>query len=479
MKNGLVRERKRATAVAAALLAISALSLGGHPRPVAAAAPGADAGVVLIELLPPALREAGREFLAEPDPARRVQRAGALPLSGTQDATPFLLAVLEQEESVVVRRAIVNRLGRTASPAIQLMLERVAQADPDPALSILALDRLRAQRQQALRQLLLRRYELARQHGDQEALRLLALEQERWISLVRGTMLPAFLRAPPPLFSIEPVQGAIRVLAFGDYGTGSATQRRVADAMLSYHRRSRFDFGITLGDNFYDAGLPSPTDSRWHGWWDEMYGRLGLRIYATLGNHDWGLPDSPAAEILHTRDSPSWRMPAPYYTFTAGPAQFFALDTNEVSEAQLRWLDDALAASRARWRIVYGHHPIYSAGVHGDHEGLKARLLPLLRNRVNVYLAGHDHDLQHLEADAGVHFFVSGTGGASVRPPTPNGASLFAGAAFGFTVIEADDARLALTFVGTDLRPIYSYALRPSPSASLRPLAAEPGRRRR
>ena len=66
----------------------------------------------------------------------------------------------------------------------------------------------------------------------------------------------------------------------------------------------------------------------------------------------------------------SWRMPAPYYTFTAGPVQFFAMDTNEVSEAQLLWLKDGLANSRARWKLVYGHHPIYSVGAHQDNARL-------------------------------------------------------------------------------------------------------------
>jgi hypothetical protein len=230
--------------------------------------------------------------------------------------------------------------------------------------------------------------------------------------------------------------------------------------MLRYHRAEPLDFGITLGDNFYDSGLPAPDDERWTAWWDDMYQPLGLTFYATLGNHDWGDPDSPAAEILRSRRSRTWRLPAPYYTFTAGAAQLFALDTNEVSEAQLLWLDEALSASRSRWRIVYGHHPIYSAGDHQDNEALIARLLPVLRNRVDVYLAGHDHDLQHLQPDGGVHFFVSGCGGRSVRPPRPKATSLFAAAVLAFTVVEADAQRLRIVYFDTDLKPLYEHVLR-------------------
>ena len=44
------------------------------------------------------------------------------------------------------------------------------------------------------------------------------------------------------------------------------------------------------------------------------------------------------SEILYSQQSPSWCLPAPYYTYTCGPVQFFAFDTNDVSEPQLGWL---------------------------------------------------------------------------------------------------------------------------------------------
>lgn len=45
--------------------------------------------------------------------------------------------------------------------------------------------------------------------------------------------------------------------------------------------------------------------------------------------------------------------------------------------------------------IVAGHHPVFSAGVHGNTEYLESNLKPLLEeNNVTVYLSGHDHNLQ-------------------------------------------------------------------------------------
>src|SRR5262249_25523576 len=159
--------------------------------------------------------------------------------------------------------------------------------------------------------------------------------------------------------------------------------KQVAAAMLAFHRQTAADFALTLGDNFYSHGMESLEDPRWKTWWNELYDPLGIRVYAVLGNHDWELADSPAAEILYSKQSPSWRMPAPYYTFTAGPVQFFALDTTAVSEAQLLWLKDQLAQSRARFKLVYGHHPIYSVGGHQDNGDLIRRLFPVLRGKAD------------------------------------------------------------------------------------------------
>ena len=58
-----------------------------------------------------------------------------------------------------------------------------------------------------------------------------------------------------------------------------------------------------------------------------------------------------------------------------------------------------------------------------------------------------------------MHFFVSGTGGVSVRPPHPDPRSLFAQAVYGFTVLEIDDAHLGVKFLDTDLKLLYEHRL--------------------
>jgi len=126
---------------------------------------------------------------------------------------------------------------------------------------------------------------------------------------------------------------------------------------------------------------------------------------------------------------------------------------------QLDWLKRELEASDSRWKVVYGHHPIYSHGYHGDNPTLIRELLPVLKGRANVYLTGHDHDMQHLKPEGDLHFFIAGCGGKR-RKIRPGPRSLFAKSALGFSVLEANESSLKMTFVDTGLIPLYEYTLK-------------------
>ncbi len=205
--------------------------------------------------------------------------------------------------------------------------------------------------------------------------------------------------------------------------------------------------------------MNDPAEARWQRDFARLYEPMRIPFFPTLGNHDWILADSPAAEVLHSGQSSYWRMPAVRYTFVAGPMQFFAIDTNLVSRAELDWLDRELARSTARWKIVYGHHPIFSYGVHGEEPTVRDNVLPLLRGRAQIYLCGHDHDLQHLGPEGGVHFVVAGGGGAQARRTQGGPRSLFAAGRNGFTVIEGSRKTLSVTFVSEDLKPLHRFTL--------------------
>ena len=364
-------------------------------------------------------------------------------------AVASLVEQAEKDPEASIRRAIVDRLGRLNQPRVREMLERLATADPDARVSLLALERLRQHQARDLGQLFEKRLALARSANDEQALDTLSTEHQHWVSRARGATLPAFLEQAPPVFSVSS-KDSLRVLAFGDFGQEGLDQRQVAQAAAAYHRQAPFDFGLTLGDNVVPVGVTSPSDPRWRAGWKDLYDPLRIPFYPPTGNHDWGLADSPAAEILYSRESPTWRMPALYYTFTAGPAQFFAVATNAMSQTQTRWLDGELSRSTARWKIVYGHHPIYSSGAHADTPELQRMLLPILRGRVQVYLAGHEHLVQHLKPEDGVHFLVAAAAGQGTRAIQRGPNTLAVDSFEGFTVFDIDAQHLRVKFVDTD-----------------------------
>jgi tartrate-resistant acid phosphatase type 5 len=258
----------------------------------------------------------------------------------------------------------------------------------------------------------------------------------------------------------------------GDWGRdGASHQRDVADQMELAARASNSRFVMAVGDNFYEDGVQSVTDAKWRTSFEDVYTGDHLRQtpwYAALGNHDYG--GVPQAQVDYTALSSRWRMPARYFklpgTATANaPVDIFVIDTTpliaengegdrpmarnvktEDAAAQLRWLDGQLAASQASFKLVCGHHTLFSGGsTHGDTPDLVAHLLPVLqRHGVTAYINGHDHDLQHIVRD-GMSFVCTGAG-SEVRPVSPVAGTRFCVARSGFSIVSLRDGRLGLEF---------------------------------
>ena len=85
--------------------------------------------------------------------------------------------------------------------------------------------------------------------------------------------------------------------------------------------------------------------------------------------------------------------------------------------------------------------------------------MPILRGRVDLYICGHEHDLEHLAPDGGVHFVVAGGGGAGTYPIKPSPRSLFAASKNGFAVIEADRKTFSVSLIGGDLKVLHQFTI--------------------
>jgi tartrate-resistant acid phosphatase type 5 len=202
-----------------------------------------------------------------------------------------------------------------------------------------------------------------------------------------------------------------------------------------------------LGDNIYPKGATLGADgdddaTRFEKIFREPfagYADLGadFRIYAALGNHDWKTSRAGAmAQVDYLSRTPPFYMDGIVYRVRPAAAQgaveLFVIDTTVLLAGQMvyedaladdaselrptrreesdrwvtpktraerdmaAWLERSLAASDARWKIVIGHHPLWSsAGSKYEQARVLRRLiLPALCRYADAYLAGHDHTLE-------------------------------------------------------------------------------------
>lgn len=269
-------------------------------------------------------------------------------------------------------------------------------------------------------------------------------------------------RKPLTEFSIpEKIPGwdYVSFVALGDQGKGGRSQKRVAQLMNEKAEKDPVNFVITLGDNFYKSGVTSVSDPQWLEKFQSMYDLPFLRIpfYASLGNHDHR-DGNARYQVEYSKQNNKWVMPHYYYTFSKvidahSSIQFFALDTYVIKKQrdhyleQIEWLERELQASTATWKIVFGHHPVFSYGKHGNQQRMIDLVRPLLEKyEVDVYVCGHDHDRQFLEPVGGVYYIVSGTGSQS-RDTRYGENTIFADTNLGFAWFRISATEFHLQFI--------------------------------
>ncbi|HVZ42116.1 MAG TPA: metallophosphoesterase [Candidatus Kapabacteria bacterium] len=263
----------------------------------------------------------------------------------------------------------------------------------------------------------------------------------------------------------------VRFLVMGDWGTGAEGQSKVAKSMAATAKQYGCDYIISTGDNIYPKGVQSANDEQWKRKFTAMYYASGLHmpVYPTLGNHDYGF--DPDAQIAYSRTNPQWRFPSRYYVEQlkapdGTTVDIFSLDTQLVqtgvagaAEEQSTWLDTELGRSKARWKIVFGHHMLYSNGAYGNLKRMRQAFESVLvRHKVPLYMCGHDHDIQLLEPVNGVNYLVSGGGGGH-RDTTWAGNTVYAATNMGYVWLCAAQDALYLHFHDADGDVRYAHRL--------------------
>lgn len=261
---------------------------------------------------------------------------------------------------------------------------------------------------------------------------------------------------------------SLHFMALGDWGrNGEYDQLEVAKQMGLWGAAHANDFVISCGDNFYPKGVVSEQDPLWNFSFENIYTAHSLQCdwYPVVGNHDWH--SDVDAQIRYSKVSRRWNMPARYYSkvITLGKrksneakekALLVFMDTDpflhelfaDYTSKQMQWLNETLekATEDVKWKIVIGHHPIYTVGPRIENYDTltmrKALTKTFEDHKVDVYLSGHEHSLQHLKADGFTHQFISGAGSELTKVTAGIAYSRFAASEHGFMYFAIDTNRL-------------------------------------
>lgn len=259
---------------------------------------------------------------------------------------------------------------------------------------------------------------------------------------------------------------AVIFAVMGDTGSGDKAQQAVAQQMVKQRQKTPFEFVIMLGDNIYEKGEEKKIGTHFEQPYKELLD-AGVKFYASLGNHD--IIEGLKFQTNYKNFNMGGRR---YYNFgkSAGNGnenllEFFALDTNVMDGKQLGWLDESLKASKARWKIAFCHHSIYSsARMHSPYIKLREQLEPLyVKYGVNAVFAGHSHCYERVKPQKGVHYFTEGASGEIKKKTLDRKSPLMA---FGedsvnsFLIVQVTETEMKVEAIAADGRLIDSYTIK-------------------
>jgi hypothetical protein len=287
--------------------------------------------------------------------------------------------------------------------------------------------------------------------------------------LTRGDPWAFGEESAPPM--PEPKEGAepfVRFAAVGDMGDSTLVQAMVARG-VKRACDGKCQFVLLLGDNLYESGVSGKSDEEELSCLVESYPTSAK--YLVLGNHDYTIinPSLPQArnqlgwirrEAKRGARGTGARGQHHFYRFRAGNVRLVGIDTNFLLRARLdasyRDLYDWLGTLRPRrdeWVIVFGHHAYVSNGGHGNAGAFREGPISVwpgrffgyflgsrVFGRADLYIAGHDHNLQFFANvdDGPTAQVVSGSGArCNPRGPLPSERAMMERYGYGFALIEA------------------------------------------
>ncbi len=267
----------------------------------------------------------------------------------------------------------------------------------------------------------------------------------------------------------------VNLILIGDWVPEGRTpyQQRVAETMAQYVEATgtQFNAVLTTGGNTVGK-LKGIEDPQFRKVFEDVYDpvRLNFPFFLTLG--DGELKDEAhAVQLAYAEANPQsrWKLPAKWYRLDM-PADHplvtvLMLDSTKPAMSdeqwaeQTAWIQQQLAGPRATWTICVAHHPLFSNGAHGDNAVIEAEWGELLKQHdVDFYIAGQDHNVQHLELLGWpTSFLMAGSGGRSKTAFRRDDRGPFSRSLHGFAHLQATAEKTVVKFVDMDGEIVHHF----------------------
>lgn len=247
------------------------------------------------------------------------------------------------------------------------------------------------------------------------------------------------------------INSQVAFMSIGDWGGASLggyhykNANDTSSAMSMFLNKSDAKFVINTGDNFYYCGIENLTDPLISSDFTDLFGKINIPWYSSLGNHDYGF--NPEIQLQLHNVIPNWVLDNRYYSKrlvfndtiinlvvldtspcvsdyrnndkskwdpcglefpTCGPEPgICAFHDNIISQNcndQLIWFNNTINnISNNEWTIVVGHHRADQIDVEDFNSILE-------NNKIHLYINGHVHALQHYQYKGQSKYITTGAG---------------------------------------------------------------------
>lgn len=265
--------------------------------------------------------------------------------------------------------------------------------------------------------------------------------------------------------------------------SGSASQPAAWSTVVTQMTGEAADLSLSVGDIIYGVNDSAAANVARY---EDYFGvttalTYSSPLYVAAGNHErinaagaraafeqeFTLPENNGADAATDGEL--------YYSFDSGDTHFIAVSTEIPGEEgmiindQKAWLESDLAANTKPWVVVFMHKPLFNgmhagdpwantANVAGQQNKADIHGLFLLYG-VDIVFAGHEHLYYHHVED-GIHYVITGGGGAPLSTPLPLGTGdIFAASDYHHVKVDESLALLRVSVIDDTDNVLESFTL--------------------